>query len=217
MSLIKAVIYDMDGVIINSEPYWREAIISTFNNVGLAFTEDMCRITQGMRLIEVIEYWYDKTPWEGKTIIEVEGALLKKVTELISEKGIGMEGVNSSIQYFKGKGYKIALASSSALSLINVVLNKLDIANDFEVINSAEHLSYGKPHPEIFIKTALQLNVKPSECLVIEDSFNGVLAGKAAMMKVVAIPEVENKSDQRFTIADYKLNSLSQIKEITFE
>jgi sugar-phosphatase len=177
----------------------------------------MCRITQGMRLIEVIEYWYDKTPWEGKTIIEVEGALLKKVTELISEKGIEMEGVNYSIQYFKDKGYKIALASSSALSLINVVLNKLDIANDFEVINSAEHLSYGKPHPEIFIKTALQLNVKPSECLVIEDSFNGVFAGKAAMMKVVAIPEGENKSDQRFTIADYKLNSLSQIKEITFE
>lgn len=207
----------MDGVIINSEPYWREAIIFTFNSVGLYFNEDKCRITQGMRLIEVVEYWFDKTPWKGKTVLEVEAALLKKVTELISQKGISMEGVNTSIQYFKKKGFKIALASSSAQSLIDVVLEKLAISSEFEVINSAEHLSYGKPHPEIFIKTALQLNVKPTECLVIEDSFNGVLAGKAALMKVIAVPEEEYWNDQRFSIADYNLKSLTEIRSLNFE
>ena len=109
------------------------------------------------------------------------------------------------------------LASSSALSLINTVLKQLNIENEFEVVNSAEHLNYGKPYPEIFIKTAQQLNVKPINCLVIEDSFHGVLAAKAAVMNVIAIPEKENHNDLRFEIADYKINSLNEIQHLTFE
>jgi sugar-phosphatase len=215
--MIKAVIYDMDGVIINSEPLWREAIIYSFRNVGLDFNEDMCRITQGMRLIEVIEYWYARLPWEGKTVHEVEELLLNKVTELIIDKGIAMEGVEDSISMFKEKGYRVALASSSASSLINAVLNKLNLTQTFEIVNSAEHLSLGKPHPEIFIKTAADLNVAPTNCLVIEDSFHGVLAGKAALMKVVAIPDDEARNDNRFAIADFKLNSLTELDTITIE
>ena len=207
----------MDGVIINSEPLWREAIIYTFKSVGLDFTEDMCRITQGMRLYEVVEYWHHKTPWDGLSVKEVEAALLKKVTDLIIEKGPGLEGVNSSLNYFKSKGYKIALASSSALALITTVLKQLKIEHEFEIINSAEHLNYGKPHPEIFIKTAQQLNVKPINCLVIEDSFHGVLAAKAAVMKVIAIPEEENYNNPKFSIADYNIKSLTEIAQLNFE
>jgi len=215
--LSKAVIYDMDGVIINSEPLWRESIIYSFNEVGLNFSEDMCRITQGMRLIEVIEYWFERLPWKNKSIQEVEVMLLNKVTDLIIEKGVAIEGVNESISYFRKKGYKVALASSSASSLIDTVLKKLNLTHEFEIINSAENLQYGKPHPEIFIKTAQQLNVKPINCWVIEDSFNGVLAGKSALMKVIAIPESENKNDSRFSIADYKLNNLLEINNFIIE
>ena len=127
MNSIKAVIYDMDGVIINSEPLWREALIHCFNQVGFDFSQDKCRITQGMRLMEVVEYWYAQQPWKEKSLEEVEQAILRKVTELILEKGEAMEGVYSSINYFQSKGYKIALASSSANSLINAVLNKLEL------------------------------------------------------------------------------------------
>jgi sugar-phosphatase len=215
--MIKAVIYDMDGVLIDSEPLWREAIITTFNSVGLNFNEEKCRITQGMRLYEVVEYWYNKTPWQNNTIEEVESALLSKVTELVVNKGIAIEGVNESLNHFQSKGLKVALASSSATSLINTVLNQLEIKNEFEIINSAENLNYGKPHPEIFLKTAKQLNIKPTNCLVIEDSFHGVLAAKAALMKVVAIPEKENWNDERFAIADYHLKSLTEIAGINIE
>ena len=83
----------MDGIIIDSEPLWREAIIYTFNTVGLDFNEEKCRVTQGMRLYEVVEYWFVKTPWKGKTITEVEADLLAKITELISKKGIVIEGI----------------------------------------------------------------------------------------------------------------------------
>jgi len=215
--MIKAVIYDMDGVIIDSEPLWREALIHCFNKVGFDFSQDKCRVTQGMRLIEVVEYWYTQQPWKGESIQEVEQDILTKVTELISEKGIAMDGVYESLELFKAKGYKIALASSSASSLINVVLDKLNIKNEFEIIKSAEFLKLGKPNPEIFIKTALQLDVKPIDCLVIEDSFYGVLAGKSALMKVVVIPEKKYQNDPRFSIADYNIASLTEIDQLAFE
>ena len=215
--MVKAVIYDMDGVIINSEPLWREALIHCFNKVGFDFTQDKCRTTQGMRLIEVVEYWHNEQPWQEKSIIEVEQEILQKITELINEKGMEMEGVANSIKYFKNQGFKVALASSSASSLIETVLNKLNIENEFEVVNSAENLAYGKPHPEIFINTAKQLNVSPKNCWVLEDSFHGVLAAKAALMKVIAIPEEKYHNDARFSIADYNLKSLKEIQDLTFE
>lgn len=211
---IKAVIYDMDGIIIDSEPLWREAEITTFSKVGLKFTEEMCRETMGMRLYEVVEYWHNKTPWKGASTKEVEKELLKTVTALILKKGKAMEGVEASLAYFKSKNYKIALASSSAMKLIITVLNKLKLTEYFEVVNSAENLAYGKPHPEIFIKTAKELNVIPQNCLVIEDSFNGVLAAKAALMKVIAVPDNESKNDLRFSIADLKLNNLNEILNV---
>lgn len=215
--MIKAVIYDMDGVIIDSEPLWREALIHCFNKVGFDFSQDKCRVTQGMRLIEVVEYWYAHQPWQGTTLEEVEQDILNKVTELITEKGIAMDGVYESLELFKTKGYKIALASSSASSLINVVLDKLKIRDEFEVIKSAEFLKFGKPHPEVFINTAEDLDVSPINCLVIEDSFHGVLAAKAAVMQVIAVPEEKYYNDPRFSIAEHNLKSLTELQELTFE
>ncbi|MCD6543586.1 MAG: hexitol phosphatase HxpB [Flavobacteriaceae bacterium] len=214
---IKAIIFDMDGILINSEPLWRQAEIETFAKVGLSFTDAMCMQTMGMRTSEVIEYWYKITPWTGKTVKEVENELLQRVTQLILEEGDAMKGVVFALDYFKEKGLKIALASSSATSLIEAVIDKLQIKKYFEFIESAEYLDFGKPHPEIFIKTANKLGVQASECLVIEDSFNGVLAAKAALMKVIAIPDDESKSDKRFVIAEYILNDLEQIKEVIIE
>ena len=127
----------MDGIIIDSEPLWREALILGFNEVGFDFSQDKCRITQGMRLLEVVEYWHNEQPWDNKTLEEVEQDILQKVTDLILEKGEAIEGVHESIQYFKDKGFKIALASSSASSLINAVLTKLGLTETFEVVNSA--------------------------------------------------------------------------------
>ncbi len=207
----------MDGIIIDSEPLWREALILGFNEVGFDFTQDKCRITQGMRLMEVVEYWYNEQPWDNKTLEEVEQDILQKVTDLILEKGIAMEGVYESINYFRDKGFKIALASSSANSLINAVLDKLELTDAYEVINSAEHLLYGKPHPDIYIRTANELNVLPKNCWVIEDSFHGVLAGKSAMMKVIAIPEEANREQPRFACADYNLTSLNEVINLGIE
>lgn len=212
--LIQAVIYDMDGLIIDSEPLWREAEKLTFKTVGLTFTDDMCRETMGMRLTEVVQYWYDKLGWNGKSLEQVEEELLATVTQLIIEKGEALEGVESSLNYFKSKGYKIALASSSHKKLIKTVLKKLNLTHFFEVINSAELLAYGKPHPMLFMNTAEELGVNPVNCLVIEDSFHGLIAAKAALMKTIVVPDKENWDNPNYNIADFNLKSLNQIKEL---
>jgi len=214
---IKAVIYDMDGVLIDSEPLWIQSEIEIFGELGIPLTHEMCTKHMGLRTVEVVELWYEEKPWKGKSKEEVTHDILKRVTQLILTKGIALEGVEYSIEHFKSMGLKVALASSSAKSLIDAVLKKLKLTEAFEVANSAEHLEYGKPHPEIFINTAKDLGVKPAECLVIEDSFNGVLAAKAAKMEVVAIPDKDHRNDKRFIIADHILNSLKEVENINIE
>lgn len=204
----------MDGLIIDSEPLWREAEKLTFKTVGLTFTDDMCRETMGMRLAEVVEYWFNKLGWDEKSILQVEQEFLATVTQLIIDKGEALEGVETSLIYFKNRGFKIALASSSHMSLIKTVLFKLNLTEYFEIINSAEHLEYGKPHPTIFIKTAEALGINPVNCLVIEDSFHGLIAAKAALMKTIVVPDKENWDNPNYNIADFNLKSLIQINSL---
>ena len=107
----------------------------------------------------------------------------------------------------------MALASASAMSLINAVLDKLAVRKYFNVIQSAENVRYGKPHPEIFLTTAESLGTSPTECLVLEDSIYGVIAGKAAQMKVIAVPDKELAGRREYGVADAVLKSLDEIDD----
>ena len=207
---IKAVIFDMDGVLINSEPLWRKAEIETFNELGFDFTEEMCCETMGMRTKEVIEYWYEKLQWKGKNIDEVTDMLLEKIHRLVQQEGKPMSGVKEAIAFLKRKNMPIAVASSSPFSLIHLVLEKLNIKDAFQIIESAEHLPYGKPHPQIFLNTAEKLNILPQNCLVIEDSFHGMIAAKAALMFTVIIPEPGKYNENKWSVADKKITSLNE-------
>lgn len=95
---------------------------------------------------------------------------------------------------------------------MNTVVDVLNIRHYFDELCSAEHMTYGKPHPMVYLTCAEKLGISPLNCLVIEDSVNGIIAGKAAQMKVVAIPEDINKNNPKFSIADYSLESLLEIQ-----
>lgn len=207
---IKAVIFDMDGVIIDSEPLWRRAMIQSFNEIGIPFSEEECRLTTGLRFIEVAEYWFTRHRIEHMTVFEFDHKVISHLCELIKAEGKLMQGVEEVLAYLKREGFKIALGTSSSTLLMNTVVNELGIRPYFDTVCSAEHLEFGKPHPEVFINCAKELKVKPVECLVIEDSVNGVIAAKAAQMKVLAVPEDINRNNPKFAIADYKLNSLKE-------
>ncbi len=209
---MKAVIFDMDGVLIDSEPLWKIAEVEAFAKVGLDLTHTDCEETVGLRIDEVVQMWHDKVKWTSKSVKEVETDIVDILIREIRKQGKALAGVLEALQRISAAGYKIGLATSSYQRIIDVVVEKLEIGHYFEVMHSAEHELNGKPHPAVFLNCAKKLNIHPKDCLVIEDSFNGVLAGKSARMKVVAIPEKSHQSDPRLVIADTILDSLNDFE-----
>ena len=208
LSSFKAVIFDMDGVLIDSEPVWKIAMQAVFDEVGCGLTKKDFQKTVGLRLDEVIQFWYNHTGWEGLTPQEVEEKIVQRMVELISKDGQPLIGVIETLQFLKAKGLKIGLATSSYSVLIETVLTKLNIKSYFDFTHSAEHESHGKPHPAVYLAVAEKLNVIPNECLVIEDSLNGIISGKAARMRVICIPEKTHSPEPRLILADYQFETM---------
>lgn len=211
--MIEAVIFDLDGLLIDSEPLWQEAEILIFKQVNLVLTSELCRQTQGLRIDEVVDYWYRQYPWTNLSKLEVEELIVNKVIELIHLKGQPLPGVAQAIAFVKNQNVKIALASSSTSQIIQAALQKLNLTEVFVEIYSAESEMLGKPHPGVYLTTAQKLNVPPQSCLALEDSLNGVLAAKAAHMKCVAIPEAIQQKNPQFAIADLILKSLEEFNQ----
>ncbi len=208
---IDAVIFDMDGVLIDSEPLWRIAETRAMNAVGVPMREEDGFLTMGLRTDEVVEFWYARYPWASPSRKEMEGAITQGVIELIGERGEQMAGVAEALALIRSLGLKTGLASSSSTEIIQAVLSKLALRDHFMVVQSAEHEPYGKPHPGVYIECARRLGVAPERCLAIEDSPAGTLAAKAARMRCIAIPAPELTDDRRFCIADHLLSSLSEL------
>jgi len=204
---MRAAIFDMDGLLIDSEPFWRASEIEVFATVGLTLTDAQCEQTTGLRIDEVVAHWHAVQPWESPSRERIVERIVEGLIRRVRESGAKRPGVDAAIAKCREQGLRLALASSSAKRIISATLDRLELADAFEVVASAEDDRYGKPHPSVFLRTAAMLGVPPTECLVFEDSLNGVIAAKAARMHVVAVPERE---DPRFAIADRVLGSLAE-------
>ncbi|MCC9042538.1 hexitol phosphatase HxpB [Myroides sp. M-43] len=211
--VITTVLFDMDGVLIDSEGFWQQAEEEVFTSVGAIWDEEIALQTQGKTTRAVTELWYELFPWKGKTIEEVEQAVIDRVEELIRAEGQIKEGVVQTLTFLKGRGVKIGLATNSPEVLINAALERLGIRDFFQTIVSVEHVEKGKPAPDVYLKAASNLGSQPSECIVIEDSFTGATAGKNANMIVIAIPDKEQYDQERFDITDFKLKSMVLLNE----
>ena len=187
---IEAVIFDMDGLIIDSEPLWKIAEIEIFKEVGFDFTVEMCAMTTGMRIDEVVGFWRKKLNWKNFTTNEIVHKIQTKMTQLIKQKGKLLPGVYSALNLLKNNNISIALASSSSMSLINTTIETLEIRSFFNIVHSAENEIAGKPNPAVFLSTAKMLEINPDKCLVLEDSKAGMNAGLNANMRTIVIPEV---------------------------
>ena len=210
----EAVIFDMDGVIIDSEPLWKIAMEEVFSGLGSRLKKEDFQKTVGLRIDEVIHYWNIKEHWGIRDESEVEEAIIIKMENLIANKPVALEGVIDTLNYLKLRNIPVGLATSSSSRLIKVVLEKREIKHLFNFVHSAEMEQYGKPHPAVYLTVAKKLAVLPEKCLVIEDSLNGIISAKAAKMTAVCIPEKTHLIEPKLILADYQFESMTDFLKI---
>ncbi len=209
---IAAVIFDMDGLLIDSEPFWRIAEVEALAAVGVPITEKEAAETTGLRTDEVVELWYARYPWPDPPKKEIEARIITRLIALVRERGRPQPGVHETLDALAVAGYPLAIASSSTSEIVAAVLETLGIAGYFRVAQSAEHEPFGKPHPGVYIEAARGLGIEPWRCLAFEDSPNGVIAAKAARMRCIAVPDPVLANDRRYGAADLALPSLADFR-----
>lgn len=206
MNSLKAVIFDMDGVLSDSEPIYHLSINQVLRRHGYEVTEEVNKEILGT----TVEYSWSwlKSHFDLKGDIEDWiDEYDAVVVENLKEKVVPAPGVYDLLEKIKSSGLHIGLASSSQGNWVHALLSTLGIENNFDVVVSGEMVKQGKPHPEIFLQVAKKLKVDPSYCLVIEDSPHGIKAAKSAKMKVVAVLTPYTK-DLNLSGADQVIESL---------
>jgi len=184
-----------------------QAEAEILGQLGVPLTPERCLETTGLRIDEAVAHWEERYPWSGPTRSEVVERILDRVLHIITQRAPLKPGVRESLTVVRGAGLRIALASSSSLSLIEKVLDRFGLRAEFEAVVSAEGERFGKPHPGVYLTTAARLGVDPAACLALEDSVNGMLAARAAGMRCIVVPE-RWPVDPRFSSADSVIPTL---------
>jgi len=185
---LNTAIFDMDGLLIDSEPLWAEAAAEVFKIYGVKLSDEQYASTTGLRTKEFIEWWFRHFNIGESELINAEEKITSLVLQKVAQRGKVMPGVQYIFDFFASRKFRIGVASSSPQALIEIVMDICNIRPYVQATSSAEYLSYGKPHPQVFLNCAAALQANPAACICFEDSFNGLIAAKAARMKCVIVP-----------------------------
>ncbi|MGH9018020.1 MAG: hexitol phosphatase HxpB [Acidimicrobiales bacterium] len=214
---LAAAIFDMDGLLIDSEPLWRRAEMEIFARLGVTLSEEDCLETRGMLVTDVARYWYRRRPWEGPGPQVVAAEMVEAMASLLSA-GVALKtGAAAALDACRRQGLVLAVASSSPRRLIDVVVGRSGWSDLFSVIHSGQDEKAGKPDPAVFLTAARLLGVDPARCVVFEDSPAGIRAAVAAGMVCVAIPEQEavptSDGASALALADIVLGTLDEVDD----
>jgi len=207
--MIKAVIFDMDGVMIDSEPLWEktERILLAKRNIEYTpvYRDRIVGLNQndsGRLLIETFEL--------EEEVEDIISERVEILTEIYEEELEVVAELIPLLDDLRDANFKLAVASSSPLRVINFVLDMFLLHEYFPIVVSGECTERGKPHPDIYLHTAKKLEVTSSECVAIEDSINGVKSAKSAGMYCIAVPD-KRLSQTEFQNADLIVSNLKRI------
>jgi HAD superfamily hydrolase (TIGR01509 family) len=209
--MLKAVIFDMDGVLIDSEPLHHHTNQKLFSELGFSLTDD----DHGSYIGTTSHYMWSQLKNKFNLSLSVEELVktdrLTYMNYLKSQKDIApINGIKKLIKDLYKNNVKLAVASSSPLDVIDVVVEAFQFNNYFDQLVTGDNVENSKPSPDIFLYAAKLLNIDPSESVVIEDSYNGVCAAKAAGMKCIGYRNL-NSGNQDLSGADMIINSYSEI------
>ena len=211
--LFKGAVFDLDGLLIDSEPVWMWAQAKAFGELGVELTPAMQLATTGMRMRETLVIWRGYFP---SIEIDPEGMrrrLLELVAGSLRESGMPKPGALQAMETCRKAGCRMAIASSSMPEIITAAVDRLGARDMFHALVSAEGVAHGKPHPAVYLAAAEQLGVGPGECIAFEDSVFGLRSAKAAGMHCIAVPEEHNRGRAEYAIADRILESLEEFGE----
>lgn len=210
--MIKAVLFDMDGVIIDSEPLHQKAYHGMFKEVGINVPSTLYESFTGQSTLNickqlVLHFKLNRAPEE---LVTIKRQIFKNLFFNDPELDL-IPGVRELIQEYHKNGLILILASSASMPNINNVFTKFELDQYFKAKLSGADLKASKPHPEIFIKAAEASGFKKEECMVIEDSTNGIKAAHAAGIYCVAF-QSPNSKNQDYTLANKVITDFSEVK-----
>jgi sugar-phosphatase len=210
---VDTVIYDMDGLLIDSEPLWHLAAKEVLEGMGIPMDEEAYATTIGLRTREFLDHWFRLYQVDHALAPQTEDRITQRVIDLVRSQGALMPGVEASLALFRSHGFRVGLATSSPLELVEAMLDRTGLHGAFDQLCSAALLPFGKPHPQVYLDCAEALGSTPIHCFCLEDSFNGMIAAKAARMKCIVVPEPSVYQQDRWHAADIKLPSLEQLDD----
>mmetsp|Transcript_14557 Transcript_14557/g.25395 ORF Transcript_14557/g.25395 Transcript_14557/m.25395 type:complete len:229 (+) Transcript_14557:133-819(+) len=214
---IKAAVFDMDGLMLDSEPVWHTVEIEVFARYGVTLTTANCIETLGLRIDEIAKHHALKHGLTGTDPAQITQEMIDlMVSKLESGGAKPMPGLMHALEFCKSKGLPLAVASSSPMEVIQAALIGLGITDKFEHVCSAAHDKLGKPYPGVYLRAADLLGVEATKCLAFEDSVTGALAAKAARMFCVTVPDkrIVSESDlPRYAFTDATLESLNELND----
>lgn len=196
--MIEAIIFDMDGLLVDSEPVWDKARKGMAEEAGKDWNKDDHQAVMGVSTQAWVDYMIKRLEL-NLSPQEVQDQIIARMIQLYQAGIPYFPGAVEAVQ-MAARHFPTALASGSHQALIEVVAADAAMQGQFQVILSADEVGTGKPAPDVYLETAKRLGVKPGNCVCLEDSGNGIVAGYRAGMKVIAIP------DSRFPPAPEKLN-----------
>ena len=208
--MIEAVVFDMDGVLIQSEEVWDEVRAEYVRERGGRYDDEVQRALMGMSSVEWSQYLHDVAgvPDEPEAIND---EVVRRMLERYREHLPLIDGAVDAVRRMAAR-YPLGLASSSNRALIDAVLLLAGLTEFFTATVSSEEVAHGKPAPDVYLEAARRLGVDPHRCAAVEDSHGGIRSAKAAGMRVIAIPNPSYPpDDEALALADVTIRSLDEL------
>ncbi|PYI79955.1 MAG: hydrolase [Verrucomicrobia bacterium] len=210
-SPFRAVIFDLDGVLADSEPWWNEIDVKLLAEYGFRYRGEYHRNVLGVSYRLAVEFY--KEAFGISASVE---ELMRRRGEIATDffaNSVGLfPSAKTALEQLREMKLHLAVATSSVSASARPFLDRTGIRSLFSVVVTGDEVQRGKPHPDIYLRAAKRLGISPEACLVIEDALAGIAAGKAANMRVAAIPDRRFVDPREYEMkADYVLGSLSEI------